>query len=152
MSIFRFTGACCIVFIIVLIVSVLYAPSHARERQYSAYRASDYKNQELKPQQAPKYEIYEVTAYTADCESTGKTVGHVEYGITASGATVEEGRTIAAPSSIPFGTKIYIPYFNKVFSVEDRGSDIKSGRLDIYMSDREKAVEFGRQRLKVLIL
>ena len=38
----------------------------------------------------------EITYYTAGPESTGKTPDHPAYGITRSGAVVEEGRTIAA--------------------------------------------------------
>lgn len=97
-------------------------------------------------------EIYEVTAYTANCESTGKTPGHPLYSITASGTVVTEGQTIAAPPTLPFGTKVYIPYFDKVFTVEDRGGAIQGKRLDIYMDDVDNALEFGRRNLEVLIL
>lgn len=96
------------------------------------------------------YGEFEVTAYTlAEC---GKTPDHPLYGITASGAKVKEGHTIAAPPDIPFGTKIYIPYFDTIFTVEDRGGAIKGDRLDVYMKDVSEALEFGRRRLDVIIL
>ena len=85
-------------------------------------------------------EIYEVTAYTANCESTGKTPSHPLYGITASGTVAAEGQTIAAPPALPFGTKVYIPYFDKVFTVEDRGGAIQGKRLDVYMRDKDDAL------------
>lgn len=101
----------------------------------------------------------EVTAYTAGYESTGKNPGHVEYGQTASGAYVKQGVTIAAGSNIPFGTKIYIPYFDGkpgfgdgVFTVQDRGGAIKAHNIDVYMESLTQAKNFGRQQLEVKIL
>jgi 3D (Asp-Asp-Asp) domain-containing protein len=102
--------------------------------------------------QLARTETYEVTAYTANYESTGKTPSHPLYGVTASGAYVEEGVTIAAPPSIPFGTRIYIPYFDEVYTVQDRGGDITEGHLDIYYEDLDGALEFGRRDLPVIIL
>ncbi len=103
-------------------------------------------------QSKPKYEIYEVTAYTEGYESTGKTSTHPEYGITASGKRVQENVTIACPSSMEFGTKIYIPYFDNTFTCLDRGSSITTGRLDVYMKSRKEALNFGRRDLKIQIL
>lgn len=98
------------------------------------------------------YETYELTAYTAGVESTGKTSNHPEYGITASGKKVKENKTIACPKSIDFGTEVYIPYFDNVFVCQDRGSAIKEGHIDIYMPSLVNALEFGRQKLEVKIL
>jgi 3D (Asp-Asp-Asp) domain-containing protein len=92
---------------------------------------------------------YTVTAYTAGYESTGKQPGDPDYGITASGAEVQEGQTIACPESLSFGTELYIPYFDKTFTCEDRGSAITEGRLDIYIADLDEAVEFGVKELQV---
>lgn len=97
-------------------------------------------------------EIYEVTAYTAGAESTGKTPDHPLYGITASGLPVEEGVTIACPPSMPFGTNVYIPYFDNEFTCYDRGSAITEGHLDVYMADLDEALAFGRRNLEVRIL
>lgn len=99
-----------------------------------------------------QYEIYEVTAYTAGYESTGKNPSDDWYAITASGEPVLEGRTIACPPSIPFGTPIFIPAFENVFYCTDRGSAITEGRLDIYMADVEQALQFGRRKLEVYVL
>lgn len=103
-------------------------------------------------QKATIYEVYEITAYTADYESTRRQPSDPLYGITASGAVVKEGHTIAAPRDIPFGTKIYIPYFDTIFTVEDRGGAIRGNRLDVYMASRDEARAFGRRSLDVLIL
>ena len=51
-----------------------------------------------------------------------------------------------------FGTKIYIPAFDSVFTCQDRGSAITEGKLDVYMEDVDRANMFGRQQLMALIL
>ena len=99
-----------------------------------------------------EWQVYEVTAYTAGFESTGKTPNHPEYGITASGQRVIPMWTIACPRELPFGTLIYIAEVQWIFSCQDRGSAITSGHLDIYMEDLERALEFGRQQLHIFIL
>ncbi|MCY9592378.1 hypothetical protein PC41400_14855 [Paenibacillus chitinolyticus] len=99
-----------------------------------------------------KYMNFEVTAYTNNRESTGKSPGDKYYGVTASGQTTKEGVTIACPKSMPFGTQIYIPYFNNTYTCTDRGGAIKEGRLDVFMSSESKAVKFGRRKLEVQII
>ncbi|WP_235817541.1 MULTISPECIES: LysM peptidoglycan-binding domain-containing protein [Gracilibacillus] len=94
---------------------------------------------------------FTVTAYTAGPESTGKEPGDPAYGITASGEVVEEGRTIACPSSLSFGTKIHIPELNETYVCEDRGSAITNGHLDIYIEDLDEALEFGVQQLQAKV-
>lgn len=98
------------------------------------------------------FEVYEITAYTAGYESTGKYPGDPLYGVTASGKYVQENHTIACPPSMEFGTKIYIPYLDNTFACEDRGGAIKKGKLDVYMPDLKDALEFGRRQLEVQIL
>lgn len=104
------------------------------------------------PEPAPQYEIYEVTAYTAGPESTGKRPGYPAYGITASGAPVRENHTLACPPEMAFGTRVYIPYFDETFVCKDRGGAIKGRRLDVYMESVEDALEFGRRELKVEVI
>lgn len=99
-----------------------------------------------------KYEIYNVSAYTAGLESTGKTPNDPEYGITASGEKVKKNYTLACPPSLEFGTKIYIPYFDNIFTCTDRGSAITEGKLDVYMESLDDALEFGRKDLEIVIL
>lgn len=99
-----------------------------------------------------QYETYVVTWYTANYESTQKSPSDPDYGITASGTTVSEGRTLACPKSLEFGTKVYIKELNHTYTCEDRGGAIKSYRLDIYVEDLDKALEMGRQKMQVRIL
>jgi len=87
----------------------------------------------------------EVTAYCG-CE---KCCGSHADGITASGYKLQNGsKIIAAPKSIPFGTKIYVPGYG-LASVEDRGGAIKGSRLDLYFHTHKEALQWGRQQLIV---
>ena len=97
------------------------------------------------PAQRVERRMMRVTAYTRrDKGMNGK-------GITANGEKTLEGRTIAADSSIPFGTQIYIPTLGKTFTVTDRGSSITADKLDMYMESRKDAMKFGARELEVRI-
>lgn len=96
--------------------------------------------------------VFEVTAYTAGYESTGKRPSHPLYGITASGRQVEEGVTVAADWDILSpGSRIFIDGVGERI-VQDRGGAIKGNKLDVYMPDLEDALIFGRQNLQVYLL
>ncbi|WP_211750106.1 3D domain-containing protein [Paenibacillus sp. Marseille-Q4541] len=98
------------------------------------------------------YESYTVTWYTSGYESTGKTSGDSDYGITASGEKVKEGRTLACPKSLEFGTKVYIKELDHTYTCTDRGGAIKSGRLDIYIDSLKQALKNGKQKYNVKII
>ncbi len=75
---------------------------------------------------------------------------------TASGARPQAMFTVAAGRSIPFGTVIYIPYFENYsnggwFVVQDRGGAITDGKIDIYMSSESQCNSFGRRNLECYI-
>jgi 3D (Asp-Asp-Asp) domain-containing protein len=96
---------------------------------------------------------FELTAYTAGFESTGKHKGDKGYGVTSSGTTVKEGRTAACPVSMKSGTKLYIPSLNKTLTCEDTGSAITEGHIDVYIADLDEALDFGRKHdVKVYVL
>lgn len=86
--------------------------------------------------------VAEVTAYTATDDQCGKSDG-----ITASGTHATEGRTIAVPSWIPFGTIVTIDGHEYV--AEDHGGDIQNNRIDIYMENKSDALKFGRKYMEV---
>lgn len=95
--------------------------------------------------------LFEVTAYTSNFESTGKTPNHPAYKITASGERVEDNVTVACPPSLEFGTELYIQDVGHRVCT-DRGGKITEGKLDVYIADLKEALEFGRQFLRVKIL
>jgi uncharacterized protein YabE (DUF348 family) len=87
-----------------------------------------------------------LTAYTADFSSTGKSKSHKYYGITASGARVKEGQTIAVDTRvIPMGYWVYIEGVG-FRRAEDRGSAIKGNKIDVYVETNREARYFGRKR------
>ena len=89
--------------------------------------------------------VAEVSAYTASDDECGN-----HERITASGTHVQQGRTIAAPSWIPFGTTVVINGHSYV--AEDRGSAIQGNCIDIYMDSRDDAMKFGRKELEVTVV
>lgn len=98
-----------------------------------------------------------VTAYDLSFKSCRKYPNHPEYGITASGKKVQAWHTIAAGPELPFGTKVYIPFFKDkpnrgIFTVEDRGSAIKENCIDVYMENNDDCNDFGLRYLEVYIL
>lgn len=94
---------------------------------------------------------YLVTAYTNGKESTGKSPGDPAYGKTASGTTTQEGRTLSCPPELKVGTKLKIENVG-IRVCEDTGSAIKGNRLDLYIEDLNKALDFGKQLLNVEII
>jgi len=95
---------------------------------------------------------FEITYYTAGVESTGKTPSHPAYGITKSGTTVKEGRTIAADWTIlPEGTKVYIDGIGERI-VEDTGSAIVDKSIDVYVERLEDIPSIGRHKADVWLI
>lgn len=94
---------------------------------------------------------FNATAYTAGPESTGKSPGDADYGITASGRHVQQGRTIACPKSIALDTRMEIEGLG-VRTCDDRGADITEGRLDVYFESLADATEFGRRTVRARII
>ncbi len=97
-------------------------------------------------------QIFTVTAYSPNEESTGKAPGHPLYKRTATGTTTTEGRTIAADFQVlPPGTVVWIEGIGRRV-VEDCGGAVKGNHIDLYFESASAAVKFGRQRLKVTVL
>lgn len=90
-------------------------------------------------------------------EATGYSLISDELGsdgtpYTATGTYPRAGHTIAVdPLVIPYGTKVFIPEFNKVFVAEDTGGMIKGSKIDIYMSHGNEARLWGRKTIQIYI-
>ena len=101
--------------------------------------------------------MYKVTAYCACMQCCGKT-----NGITASGTKATANRTIAAPSTFAFGTKVVIngqlAFGTQViinghtYTVEDRGGAIQGNRIDVYMDTHSQALAWGVRYLYVDVI
>ena len=73
--------------------------------------------------------------------------------ITSTGAIPKPYHTLAVdPKVIPYGSKVYIPSFNKIFIAEDCGSAIKGKKIDIFLPTRDDCIDFGRRDIKIFIL
>jgi 3D (Asp-Asp-Asp) domain-containing protein len=95
------------------------------------------------------------TGYTAGIESTGKSPGHPEYGITRSGVKVKRDlySTIAADTSVfPIGTILFIPGYGYGV-VADTGSAIKGYKIDLYYETVEEVYEsWGKKVVDIYII
>lgn len=86
---------------------------------------------------------FKITHYCPCSKCCGKWAD----GITATGTTAEEGRTIAVdPSVIPYGTEVTICYENGAevtYIAEDCGGSIKGNRIDVFMDSHQAALIEG---------
>jgi uncharacterized protein YabE (DUF348 family)/3D (Asp-Asp-Asp) domain-containing protein len=87
-----------------------------------------------------------LTAYSNDLESTGKDSKDPQFGITYSGTTVTEGRTIAVDKNvIPIGWWVYIEGIG-FRRAEDTGSAVKGNKIDVYFDSPDYVNKFGLKR------
>ena len=94
---------------------------------------------------------FNLTAYCPCMKCCGKWAN----GITATGTTATEGRTVAVdPALIPYGATVTV-YFadgaSHSYTAEDCGGGIKGNRLDIYFDDHQAALQFGVQSAMVYV-
>ena len=108
--------------------------------------------------------VAEITSYAPRCECCGTT------NITANGTNTDHvPYNLAADSSLPFGSVVYIPAgngvldgarpFQRAFVVDDRGGLVDAEakrkhvlRLDLRVRDCEWARRFGRKRIVVYVV
>lgn len=88
-----------------------------------------------------------ITAYSSTPEETDDTPF-----VTALGTEVRDG--VIATNLLPFKTKVKIPslFGDKIFIVEDRMHRRKENFLDIWMSSKEAAENFGINFAEVVVL
>ena len=73
--------------------------------------------------------------------------------ITSTGKKPRPYHTLAVdPKIIPYGSRVYIPEFNKVFIAEDCGGAIKGNRIDIYMNNEYECRQWGVRNITIIIL
>jgi len=89
-----------------------------------------------------EWEIFEATAY-------------VDRGITKSGTVARSGVVAVDPEVIPLGSVVQIesayPGITGYYLAEDTGSAVKGKIVDIWMSDYDAAIQFGRRPVKVKV-
>ncbi|MBN2853595.1 MAG: G5 domain-containing protein [Clostridia bacterium] len=106
-----------------------------------------------------RYETFVATAYTLDPdECGGKAPGDPGYGITASGMKADTGVIAVDKSVIPFGTKVYIETISGAFQnygfavAGDTGTGIKGNRIDLFMYDKQDALDWGIRKVRVYFI
>ena len=101
---------------------------------------------------AEEWITVEATAYTAFCDGC--------IGITYNGTDVRNTiyhpsghRVIATdPSVIPLGSIVEIDGFDELFIADDIGGKIKGYKIDILMSTKAEAYQWGRREVKIRIV
>ena len=92
----------------------------------------------IEPSRHKEVMLFEATAY---CQGE----------VTFTGTKPQEGRTVATdPEVIPLGTELIINGKGG-YVAEDTGGLIRGNRLDIYLEDYSRCIEFGRQTVRVEI-
>ena len=79
------------------------------------------------------------TAYSGDSSTSLMTKPH--WGVIA-----------VDPSVIPYGSIVYIPYFDEYFVAEDCGGAIIGNRIDIFMNKESQCVKWGKRKIKIEIV
>lgn len=103
--------------------------------------------------QSAKRELTVVaTAYTADQSENGTYGGRV---LSAMGQNLTKNpnmRIIAVdPKVIPLGSKVWVENYGEAIG-GDTGSAIKGNRIDVLVGSKSKAMNWGRQTVKVKVL
>ncbi len=105
-------------------------------------------NKDIKTQKAIRISL---TAYTSSIEEC-----QGDPCITANGFNLcrQDQEDTIATNRLPLGTKVKIPelYEDKVFVVRDRMNKRYYNRADIWMQEKEKAIQFGIKRNVKLII
>lgn len=71
---------------------------------------------------------------------------------TASGQRPRWGTIAVDPKVIPLGSKVYVPYFDKVFIANDTGGIIRGTMIDIFMTSSSQMYNFGRRNIDIIVL
>ena len=93
---------------------------------------------------------FKLTAYCPCAKCCGKSDG-----ITSTGTTATEGRTIAVdPRVIPYGSTVTIYFADgtvHTYTAEDCGGAIRENRIDVFFDSHEAARAFGVQSAMVYV-
>ncbi|OCA85947.1 hypothetical protein A8F94_13955 [Bacillus sp. FJAT-27225] len=86
------------------------------------------------------------TAYTASCKGCS--------GITSTGINLKKNpnaKVISVdPKLIPLGSKVYVPGYGEAIA-GDRGSAMRGNKIDVFISDKNKALQWGVKTVKIKV-
>lgn len=90
--------------------------------------------------------------YTSSKQLKVEASAYTGHGITSTGTVPKWGTIAVDPSIIPYGTNVYIPQFDMIFTAEDCGGAIKGNKIDIYMNSNSQAYDWGRRTIDIHII
>ena len=97
----------------------------------------------------------EATAYTEAEDECGRPKGHPDYGRTASGEFVKRGMIAVDTDVIPMHSKVLITgagHLDGIYLAKDTGGAIVGNRVDIYVTTKKEAFNFGRRKVKLYVI
>lgn len=71
--------------------------------------------------------------------------------LTYMGGKVRKGVVAVDPNVIPMGTRLWVEGYGEAVA-EDQGSAIKGSRIDLAFDNRQEALDYGIQKVKVYVL
>jgi 3D (Asp-Asp-Asp) domain-containing protein len=75
---------------------------------------------------------------------------YCDRGITKSGVESGPGRIAVDPTIIPLGTRMWVEGYGDAVAC-DTGKFIKGHRIDVWIEDRQKCLEYGRKQVRVYV-
>ncbi len=79
---------------------------------------------------------------------------YCNQGVTSSGAPAGPGIVAADLAVLPMGTLIWLDAgdYSGVYQVMDTGRLVKGRLVDVFIPGEDQAIDFGRQKVKVIVL
>ncbi|QSO49627.1 3D domain-containing protein [Alicyclobacillus mengziensis] len=128
---------------------------HSLSRPSKTSRPSEKNRRSERPVSKPKVSASQWMAMTATWYDAYEGINGTGNGITASGAPVQTGVTIAVdPNVIPLGSIVEVKFpdgTDHMYKAEDVGGAIKGNRIDIYDPSPQYCYQHGIQHVMVRI-
>ena len=96
-----------------------------------------------------KYDLQQSKART---KMTVTATAYSGDGVTSTMIKPYWGVIAVDPSVIPYGSLVYIPYFDKYFLAEDCGGAVIGKRIDIFMNSEAKCRKWGVRKINIEII
>ena len=95
---------------------------------------------------------YDLQQSKANTKMTVSATAYSGDGITSTMIKPYWGVIAVDPSVIPYGSLVYIPYFDKYFVAEDCGGAIIGKRIDIFMNSEAKCRKKKKKKINIEII
>ena len=95
---------------------------------------------------------YDLQQSKANTKMTVSATAYSGDGITSTMIKPYWGVIAVDPSVIPYGSVVYIPYFDKYFVAEDCGGGIQGKHIDIFMNSETECRKWGVRKINIEII